>query len=68
MKLKGVRIGFCVTGSFCTFDKVLEQLKRIIDEGRKYNLYFHIPLLLLIPVIPQLLTSDERLNKLPEKR
>jgi len=40
MKLKGVRIGFCVTGSFCTFDKVLEQLKRIIDEGAEVQPIF----------------------------
>ncbi|NLO81843.1 MAG: dipicolinate synthase subunit B [Clostridiales bacterium] len=33
MRLKGIRIGFCVTGSFCTFDAVLEQLKKIVDEG-----------------------------------
>ena len=33
MKLKGVRIGFCVTGSFCTFDKVLEQLKELSMRG-----------------------------------
>ena len=33
MKLKGIRIGFCVTGSFCTFDAVLEQLKNIVEEG-----------------------------------
>ena len=40
MKLKGVRIGFCVTGSFCTCDKVLEQLKRIIDEGAEVQPIF----------------------------
>ena len=40
MKLKGVRIGFCVTGSLCTFDKVLEQLKRIIDEGAEVQPIF----------------------------
>ncbi|MCM8900794.1 dipicolinate synthase subunit B [Caldicoprobacter algeriensis] len=33
MKLKGLKIGFCVTGSFCTFDKVLIHLQRIVDEG-----------------------------------
>ncbi|MBM7581469.1 dipicolinate synthase subunit B [Caldicoprobacter guelmensis] len=33
MKLKGLKIGFCVTGSFCTFDKVLIALQKIVDEG-----------------------------------
>jgi dipicolinate synthase subunit B len=33
MRLKGLKIGFCVTGSFCTFDKVLIQLQRMVDEG-----------------------------------
>lgn len=33
MRLKGVKIGFCVTGSFCTFDKILIQLQKIVDEG-----------------------------------
>ncbi len=33
MKLKGLKVGFCITGSFCTFDKVLIQLKKLVDEG-----------------------------------
>ena len=33
MKLSGVKIGFCVTGSFCTFDRILPQIKRLVDEG-----------------------------------
>ncbi|MDN5277159.1 MAG: dipicolinate synthase subunit [Clostridiales bacterium] len=33
MRLKGLKIGFCVTGSFCTFDKVLVQLQKMVDEG-----------------------------------
>ncbi len=32
MKLKGKKIGFVMTGSFCTFKKTIEQLKRIIEE------------------------------------
>ena len=35
MKLAGTRIGFCVTGSFCTFHKVLPQMQRLVDEGAK---------------------------------
>lgn len=33
MQLKGISIGFCITGSFCTFDKTLPQIKRLKDEG-----------------------------------
>lgn len=33
MKLKDKKIGFCLTGSFCTFDKTLLQMKKIVDEG-----------------------------------
>ena len=32
MKLKGKRIGFCLTGSFCTFKKTIEQMKTLIRE------------------------------------
>ena len=33
MKLKDKKIGFCMTGSFCTFDKILLEMKKIADEG-----------------------------------
>ena len=33
MKLKGIKVGFVLTGSFCTFKVVKEQLKNIINEG-----------------------------------
>ncbi len=33
MKLKDVKVGFCLTGSFCTFEKTLEQMKKIAQEG-----------------------------------
>ena len=33
MKLKDKRIGFVLTGSFCTFKAVKEQLKNIVKEG-----------------------------------
>ena len=33
MKLKGKRIGFCLTGSFCTFGKTIEQIKILIKEN-----------------------------------
>lgn len=31
--LEGRKIGFCITGSFCTFDIVLPQIKRLKEEG-----------------------------------
>lgn len=34
-KLKGVNIAFAMTGSFCVFDKVLPQMKKIVDTGAK---------------------------------
>lgn len=45
MKLKDKKIGFCLTGSFCTFEKTLEQMKKIVEEGAEvipimsYNSY-----------------------------
>lgn len=45
MKLEGKRIGFVMTGSFCTFRKTIEQLKKIVDEKAEiipimsYNAY-----------------------------
>ncbi len=33
MELKGKKVGFVLTGSFCTFKKVKEQLKNIVKEG-----------------------------------
>lgn len=32
MKLKGKKIGFCLTGSFCTFNKTIEQMKELVKE------------------------------------
>ncbi|AZR72416.1 dipicolinate synthase subunit B [Anoxybacter fermentans] len=33
MDLKGKKIGFCLTGSFCTFDKVIPQIERLVEMG-----------------------------------
>lgn len=33
MKLKDKRIGFVLTGSFCTFKTTKEQMKKIVEEG-----------------------------------
>ena len=32
LKLNGKKIGFVMTGSFCTFRKTIEQLKKIVKE------------------------------------
>lgn len=33
MLLKGVRVGFAITGSFCTFAKTIPQIEKLINEG-----------------------------------
>ena len=33
MQLSGVNIGFAITGSFCTFDKVKEEIVNLVKEG-----------------------------------
>ncbi len=33
MKLSGCNIGFAITGSFCTFDKIIPQINVLKDEG-----------------------------------
>lgn len=33
MSLKGKKVGFAFTGSFCTFDKTFKELERLINEG-----------------------------------
>lgn len=33
MGLKGVKIGFALTGSFCTFSKVLPQIENLVNDG-----------------------------------
>lgn len=32
MKLKGIKVGFCLTGSFCTFQKTIEQIKELVKK------------------------------------
>lgn len=45
MKLEGKRIGFVMTGSFCTFKRTIDQLRKIVDEKAEiipvmsYNAY-----------------------------
>lgn len=33
MLLEGVKVGFALTGSFCTFSKVIPQVQKIVEEG-----------------------------------
>lgn len=33
MLLLGKKIGFALTGSFCTFEKTIPQISRLIEEG-----------------------------------
>lgn len=33
MTLSGCNVGFAISGSFCTFDKIKLQIKKLIDEG-----------------------------------
>lgn len=35
MELKNKKIGFAMTGSFCTFSKTIEELKKIVKTGAK---------------------------------
>ncbi len=33
MKLKDKKVGFCLTGSFCTFNKTLIEMEKLAKEG-----------------------------------
>ena len=33
MLLEGKKIGFALTGSFCTFEKTIEQISKLTQEG-----------------------------------
>ena len=35
MKFKDLKIGFALTGSFCTFSKTIPKIKELVDEGAK---------------------------------
>ena len=53
MLLKGVRIGFAVTGSFCTFAKIIPQVENLVNEGAE-----------VIPIISESVNLyDTRFNK-----
>lgn len=40
MNLDGVRIGFAVTGSFCTFSKILPEMVRLVSLGARVQPIF----------------------------
>ena len=45
MKFKDLKIGFALTGSFCTFSKTIPKIKELVKEGAEvipimsYNAY-----------------------------
>ncbi|RJX20029.1 MAG: dipicolinate synthase subunit B [Ammonifex sp.] len=50
MRLKGLKVGFALTGSFCTLSEVIEQIKTVIKEGAE-----------VIPIITrEVATTDTR--------
>lgn len=32
MKVEGINIGFALTGSFCTFDKIIDEIQKLVNE------------------------------------
>lgn len=40
MSLKGKKIGVAFTGSFCTYKKVFEELKKLVEEGAEVQTIF----------------------------
>ena len=56
MQLKGIKIGFAVTGSHCTIKEVLEQMPRLVENGAE-----------IYPIIsPTVDTNDTRFGKSSE--
>ena len=33
MSLKGLKVGFCICGSFCTFDVVIPEIRKLVAKG-----------------------------------
>lgn len=33
MNLKGLKVGFCICGSFCTFDVVIPEIRKLVAKG-----------------------------------
>lgn len=54
--LKGVRIGFALSGSYCTYDKVIPEIQALINEGAE-----------VFPIMSQnAFTTDTRFGKAQE--
>lgn len=43
MNLKGLRIGFCICGSFCTFDNIIPGLRKLVEKGAEVTAIFSEP-------------------------
>lgn len=53
MNLKDVKIGFAITGSFCTFDKVIPQMEALCNTGAE-----------VVPIMSEMsYTTDTRFGK-----
>ena len=53
MELKGKKIGFALTGSFCTLSRVINEIKKMCDEGAE-----------IVPIISNIVdTTDTRFGK-----
>lgn len=51
--LQGLKIGIGITGSFCTFDKIIPQIQKMIDQGAQ-----------VIPIMsPNASCTDTRFGK-----
>lgn len=56
MILEGLKVGIGITGSFCTFEKVIPQMQRILDEGAQ-----------IIPIMSYTAaTTDTRFGKISD--
>ncbi|HZJ58380.1 MAG TPA: dipicolinate synthase subunit B [Clostridia bacterium] len=33
MNLRGLRVGFCICGSFCTFDRLIPEIEKLVTQG-----------------------------------
>ncbi len=63
MSLKGVKVGFALTGSFCTFEKAFKAAQALIDTGAEV---FPIMSFNAASISTRFGTSDEHVSKLEE--
>lgn len=43
MNLDGLRVGFCICGSFCTFDDIIPEVKKLVAQGADVTPIFSDP-------------------------